>query len=142
MKLAVVIALVACSGHKRDGVDDDLNVQVPISHRETCGTVAATWTGERSGSFEHYSSLTLEAGGATKRWSLDEVAPAFDIFAPDCQHVLLLQSPRGPYHVVRLDHLPRYLAGGAPDAVLAGSHDGHWMSNREVRDADAAMLVP
>ncbi|HEV7556407.1 MAG TPA: hypothetical protein VGO00_13165 [Kofleriaceae bacterium] len=141
MKLAVVIALVACSGHKRDGIDDDLGVQVPISHRETCGAVAATWTGERSGGFEHYSSLTLEAAGASKRWSLDEAIPAFDIFAPDCQHVLLLQSARGPYHVVAIDHVAGYLAGAAPDQVLEGHRDGHWLSNTEVSDADASLVV-
>jgi len=138
MKLALVIALVACSPHR---VEDDTNIQTPISHRESCATVAATWTGERSGSFEHYSSLTLETGGVTKRWSLDDIAPSFDIFSPDCQHVLLLQSHDGPYHVVRMDHVAGYLAGAAPDQVLAGSRDGHWLSNTEVSDADGMLVV-
>jgi len=142
MKLAIVLALVACSPHKHDGVDNDIDIQVPISHRETCGEIAATWTGERSGSFEHYTALTLEAGTVSKRWILDDTPPTFDIFSPDCQYVLLLQSPNGPYHVVANGHVGRYLNGAAPDHVLAGNRDGHWLSNTEVSDADGTLVVP
>lgn len=69
---------------------------------------------------------------------------SFDIFSPDCKHVLLLYSHNGPYHIVRTARLAEYLRGGKPAHVLAGKpdrkgvtgtgvfHDGAWLSNNEV----------
>jgi hypothetical protein len=68
----------------------------------------------------------------------------FDVFSPDGSRVLLLQGRFGPYHVVSVDKLRKYLRGVAePDHVLtgnapgssttAGVHDeGRWASNDTV----------
>jgi len=43
----------------------------------------------------------------------------FEIFSPDGEWVVLLQSTDGPYHVVATSRLKQYLLGEAgPDAVL------------------------
>lgn len=42
----------------------------------------------------------------------------FDIFSPDCTRVALAQDHFGPYHVVKLEGLSGYLAGGSPEAMV------------------------
>jgi hypothetical protein len=68
----------------------------------------------------------------------------FDIFSPGGRHVLLLQDRFGPYHVVSVDKLRKYLRGRAePDHVLDGNasggsttagvhHEGRWTSSDTV----------
>ncbi len=50
--------------------------------------------------------------------SLEPADWTFDIFSPDCTRVALLQDHYGPYHVVKLDGLSAYLAGGSPEAIV------------------------
>jgi hypothetical protein len=162
MKTAMFLGLIACSSRAdKPGVRDDTHasgklqpaardaaVSGSIEHESRCGNVRAVWRGERSEGIEAYETLTIEIP-ASKAWtlSLEDIprdAWSFDIFSPDCKHVLLLQSRLGPYHVVRTDRLAEYAAGGKPDYVLAGEpdpkgvtgtgnfHDGVWVSNSEV----------
>jgi hypothetical protein len=143
----VYIAIVtgACSSHqlaKEPGT-------APLRHEVSCPGVKAIWSGESTGTYEHYTQLTLEVAGATKPWTLDlenisRSAWSFDIFSPDCRRVLLLQSRLGPFHIVRVDHLARYIRDGQPDFELVGERvpdatsgtgnfrNGSWVSNTEV----------
>ena len=66
---------------------------------------------------------------------------SFDIFSPDCARVALLQDHYGPYHVVKLDGLSAYLAGGGPEATVEKKGEGgsamvhgdfRWVSNDRV----------
>jgi hypothetical protein len=69
----------------------------------------------------------------------------FDIFSPDGRRVLLLQDRFGPYHVVSVDKLRKYLRDEAePEHILDGSspgnstttagvhHEGRWTSSDTV----------
>jgi hypothetical protein len=120
----------------------------PIEHRLSCGGVTAIWRGERiDGRYDHYASMWLEVKGrAPTRVTADDdpELQSFDIFSPDCKHVLILRSRWGPYHVVATTRVAAYLDGAAPDHVLAGQrdpdsisgtgvfHDGGWIANDEV----------
>jgi hypothetical protein len=65
---------------------------------------------------------------------------SFEVFSPDCGHVLLLQDRYGPYHAVRTATLEGYLAGRLPPAEVfelradhAVVHCGaHWVSEKAV----------
>lgn len=98
---------------------------------------------------DRFTTLRLDVDGATKpiTYDLADIPSgnwSFDIFSPDCHHVLLLQSRQGPYHVVAIDHLARYAAGAPPDFVLTPKRDpksetghgnlanGTWISNSEI----------
>jgi hypothetical protein len=150
-----VLVVAACSSRKvekRHVRDDAARAAAPspIEHRVTCGDVTAIWRGERDDDIEQYRELWFELGkGATPiRMPTGDVYPSdvsFEIFSPDCRHVLLLYSHVGPYHVVRTARLAEYLRGAAPDHELAGKpdpegitgtgvfHDGAWLSNTTVR---------
>jgi hypothetical protein len=155
--LVAVAVLAACSSD-RSPLDDvarrspahaeEIEIPArPIEHRLSCGDVTAIWHGERiDGRYDHYDSLSLQLKGRPPvRMTDDEPELAsFDIFSPDCKHVLLLKSRYGPYHVVATSRLAAYLDGAKPDHVLAGErdpegisgtgvfHDGGWISNDEV----------
>lgn len=162
MKRALLMALVACSS-KSDPpparsvtpptpapIDAAIVVDAaatPIEHRVTCGDVVAIWRGENDEGIEIYSELWFQRGTAQEQKApieLEGPDKAFDIFSPDCKHVLLLVSRNGPYHIVATSRLDAYLRGGTPDHVLAGIpdpegitgtgvfHDGAWVSNDEV----------
>jgi hypothetical protein len=117
----------------------------PIEHRATCGAVTAIWRGHREQGQDLYEDLAFSLPGASEpiRFPHGEMYPpywSFNIFAPDCRHVLLLTVYTGPYHVVRTDHLRAYLGGAPPDHVLSGRpgesgtvSDGAWVSSREIR---------
>lgn len=157
MRVAILVVAAACSSKKaeapivsttpKDALPRDAG-PTPIQHVEQCPGARATWTGEREDEHDFYSTLTVTADGAPKPLAIDlENIPSgnwsFQIFSPDCQRVLLLLSSLGPFHIVRVDHLARYLAGEPPEFVLqgksqdpeigAGNHrDGRWASNTEV----------
>ena len=127
----------------------------PVTHRERCGAVQATWRGERDpvdGS-DRWDSLVIEVDGHSKRWSRDlsDFAPdarSTDLFSPDCHHLMLLTSRTGPYHIVRTDRMAAYLDGEKPEVTLAGERTplpdgdgfvgagvfrgGGWISNTKV----------
>jgi hypothetical protein len=144
MRRLVLLSLVACSSSTPPPPPSP---PTSIQHVERCPGVRALWQGERAGGYDHYTRLTLELDGAARPWTtgLEEHADhPFDIFSPDCRHVLLLQGPNGPYHIVRVDRLAAYVAGGKPDHELAGEPDpdgvtgtgvfrgGGWISSTEV----------
>jgi hypothetical protein len=65
----------------------------------------------------------------------------FDVFSPDCKHVLLLQDRFGPYHLVATARLADYLDGkGPPDKAFDSGyetsalvhHSAAWLSNDEL----------
>lgn len=168
MRTLLALALVvACSRtHERAAVPkrEDAAVQIahapspkqpdvladgPIEHRVTCGAVTAIWRGERDEGLDKYSELWFELASGkppVQATTGDMFATdwAFDIFSPDCKHVLLLQSHTGPYHIVQARRLADYLRGGKPDHLLAGTpdpkgvtgtgvfHAGAWVSTTEV----------
>lgn len=108
----------------------------PELHQVTVGEITAHFGGERDTLGSDSSDLPLQYF-VTRLWftfagdarlyafhpqeELDFSDWQFDIFAPDGRHVLLQQSPVGPYHIVRADRLKGYLLGAVgPDAVASG----------------------
>ncbi|MGN6108368.1 MAG: hypothetical protein ACTHU0_24895 [Kofleriaceae bacterium] len=132
----------------------------PIEHVERCPGARAVWRGVLSNGYHLYKHLTLEIDGATRTWTHDledypdGEASSFGIFSPDCRHALLLQAYGGPYHIIRMDRLAEYAAGGAPDYELhskpspdgiMGSgavRGGIWLSNSEVEYLWGCCLPP
>ena len=123
----------------------------PIAHEEHCGAVKATWRGEHdpSNNYDAYTSLTIEVAGRVQPWTQDLLEIATEartpsLFSPDCQHVLLLTTREGPFHIIKTERMAAYLDGAKPDYVLSGEKDpkgitgtgvfrsGGWVSNREV----------
>lgn len=160
MKRILALAVLAASCSRSDpprkaapavAMPDEPEVELParpIEYRLTCGQTTAIWRGNRyDEEWDKYDSLWLELPGrAPVRVSRDDAPEldSFDIFSPDCSHVLLLKSRYGPYHIVATSRLAAYLDGGKPDHVLAGErdpdsisgtgvfHDGGWISSDEV----------
>ena len=116
-----------------------------IEHRTTCGDVVAIWRGHREHDLDVYQELEFVVPGtpAPLRFPHGEMYPSywsFDIFAPDCRHVLLLPVYTGPYHVVRTSRLAAYLGGAPPDYILRGRPgesgtvaNGAWVSATQIR---------
>ncbi|HTL33441.1 MAG TPA: hypothetical protein VL326_09960 [Kofleriaceae bacterium] len=157
--LVAVGLLVACSrgdhhpSHKSSAPAEKTVEEIevparPIEHRMSCGNVTAIWRGERiDGRYDHYDSMWLEVRGRAPVEVTADDSPelaTFDVFSPDCKHVLILRSRSGPYHIVATARVAAYLDGAKPDHVLAGErssdgitgsgvfHDGGWISNDEV----------
>jgi hypothetical protein len=163
MRWLVACALAACSsrgseppqpargrGDTARAVDggsgrDPTAPATAIEQRKACGDVVAIWRGHRENGLDAYEELEFIVPGARTplRFSHGEMYPpywSFDIFAPDCRHVLLLPAYTGPYHVVRTSRLAPYLGGAAPDHVLRGRlgesgtvANGAWVSASEIR---------
>lgn len=145
MRLWLTLALISC-GREQPQPEPTEPKPYPIEHRETCGDLTAIWRGTHDG-FDLYSELSFQRGKAPPQKAPIEIGPdtSFQIFPPDCKHVLLHASHQGPYHIVTTARLDAYLRGGAPDHILAGEpdpkgisgagaiHDGMWTANDEVR---------
>jgi hypothetical protein len=164
MKACILVLLVSCSHKSEPPIEhgpaspvvmlDAPPVAVelaetPITHVASCPGVRATWSGVHTNDSDRFTTLRLDIDGATKpiTYDLEDIPSAdwsFDIFSPDCHHVLLLQSRQGPYHVIAIARLARYAAGARPDFILSPKQDprtetGHgnlsdgvWVSNSEV----------
>jgi hypothetical protein len=127
----------------------------PVTHRERCGAVQATWRGEHDPTYDsdRWDTLVIEVDGHAKHWTSDlsDFAPdarTTELFSPDCRHLMLLTSRNGPYHIIRTDRMGAYLDGAKPDFTLAGERTplpdgdgfvgagvfrgGGWLSNTKV----------
>ncbi|MCG8424104.1 MAG: hypothetical protein MJE77_39935 [Proteobacteria bacterium] len=121
-----------------------------LLHRSECGPVTALWYGEElEPRFpREYGVNELRFAFASARGQQYPLKTrgvlhfsdwSFDVFAPGCRHVLLLQDRFGPYHVVEVDALKEYLLGQrAPYKVIQENHstalvhfDARWLSASE-----------
>lgn len=147
-----------CSGgvHRSDALHASAPEPTPqpVVHEQHCGDVKATWHRDRADDgTDHWDSLVIAVDGHARTWTQDltDFAPdarTTDLFSPDCQHLLLLTSRTGPYHIIRTDRMAAYLDGAQPDFTLAGERTplpdgegfagagvfqgGGWLSNTKV----------
>jgi len=162
MRWLVACALAACSSRGAEppkptrppgdaaravepGSGGDATTATAIEHRRVCGGVVAIWRGYREDGLAAYQELEFVIPDVPTplRFPHGEMYPSywsFDIFAPDCRHVLLLPAFTGPYHVVQTSRLAAYLGGAAPDHILRGRSgetgavaNGAWVSATEIR---------
>jgi hypothetical protein len=145
----VSLLVIAASSSKPESVPAPATSETAkaIEHEERCQGARAIWRGERT-AYDVYRTFSLEVAGVPRPWTREldgsDGDKPFKLFSPDCKRILLLQTELGPFHIVRVDRLDKYLAGEPPDHVLAGEVDpsvasgtgvfrrGVWLSNTEV----------
>lgn len=118
-------------------------------HAVQCQAVSAEWLGAPPAE----PNAPKSYGATGLRFRLDgkpvEFQPAgglefsdwsFEVFSPDCGRVALLQDRFGPYHVVKLDGLAAYLAGGSPEAIVEKKGEAESMVHGDLRWVSADRL--
>jgi hypothetical protein len=104
-------------------------------HAVQCQAVVAEWLGAPGSGA---TGLRFRIDGKVTEFQpaggLEPADWSFDIFSPDCTRVALAQDHYGPYHVVKLEGLPAYLAGGSPEAMVEKkSESGESMVHGDLR---------
>ena len=124
-RLLVPLLLLAAACPKSAAYPVEVKLDGAL-YAEKCGEVTAEWLGTppEAGTPRSFGTEALRF-----RFT-DTVLPfeppgqlsfsdwSYEVFSPDCQHVLLLQDSAGPYHLVALSQLRQYLKGGSPLAVI------------------------
>lgn len=154
MRILFALLLLTLAGCKKDAAPPPASAKPALPavptvvkaedtlHAVQCLAVSAEWLGAAP-----TEPNAPRAFGATAlRFRIDgkpvEFQPAgglefsdwsFDVFSPDCRRVALLQDHYGPYHVVKLDGLTAYLAGGSPEAIVEKKGEAEAMVHGDLR---------
>ena len=146
---ALCLALASCKKEPPPPPPRPALPQVPTEvkadgtlHAVQCKNVVAEWLGAaptEPGAPKSFgaTSLRFQLDGKPVELqtagALEAADWSFAIFSPDCARVALLQDHYGPYHVVKLDGLSGYLAGGSPEAIVEKKGEAGAMVHADLR---------